>query len=143
MKPLLACALLIAFTHVAHARDHLELVCAAVSDAKDGGEKVPLFVRMFEHRADDGQSRDEELSTIYQGALFQASHRNKTGDFSKGVKISLTNAKAIRFRGTYTLESAGDGYALKLTGEVNEDPFARKAEFRAVTATLPCVDLSI
>ena len=75
--------------------------------------------------------------------MFQASHRNKTGDFSKGVKISLTNGKAIRFRGTYTLENASKGYVLKLSGEVNEDPSASKGEFRAVTATLPCVDLSI
>jgi len=143
MKPVFALALMIAFTNVAHARDHLELVCAAVGDAVDGGEKVPLFVRMFEHRADDGVSRDEELSTIYQGVMFEASHRNKTGDLSKGVKFSLNNGKAIRFRGTYTLEGSGDGYALKLSGEVNEDPSAKKAAFRKVTATLPCVDLSI
>jgi hypothetical protein len=32
---------------------------------------------------------------------------------------------------------------LKLSGEVNENPSAGKGEFRAVTATLPCVDLSI
>src|SRR5450631_3066871 len=115
MKPLFALALLVAFTNVAHARDHMELVCSAVGAPKDGGEKVALFVHMFEHRADDGTSRDEELSTIYQGKLFTAEHRNKTGNLSKDVKFSLANGKAIRFRGTYTLESDGDHYVLKLS----------------------------
>jgi opacity protein-like surface antigen len=141
MKALLVAAAVLGFSHVAHARDHMELVCSAVGDAKDGGDKIPLFIHMFESRASDGTSRDEVLSTIYQGVLFQASHLNKTGGFSTKVKISLDNGKATRFRGTYSLVQAGNGYALKLAGEVNDEPSAK--EFRAVTATLKCVDLSI
>jgi hypothetical protein len=143
MKTALAVTLLLGFAHVAHARDHMELVCSAVADAKDGGDKIPLFIHMFENRAADGENRDEMLSTIYQGVLFQATHTNKTGGFSTKVKISLVNGKATRFRGTYSLVQAGDGYALKLAGEVNDDPSAKKAEFRAVTGTLKCVNLSI
>lgn len=143
MKAFLAAAALLGLTHVAHARDHMELVCSAVADAKDGGDHIPLFIHMFESRAADGTSRDEVLSTIYQGVLFQADHSNKTGGFSTKVEITLVNGKATRFRGTYSLAQAGDGYALKLAGEVNEDPSAKNGEFRAVTGTLKCVDLSI
>jgi len=143
MKALIAAALVLGSAHVAHARDHMELVCSAVADAKDGGDKIPLFIHMFENRAADGESRDEMLSTIYQGVLFQATHTNKTGGFSTKVKITLVNGKNIRFRGTYSLVQAGEGYALKLAGEVNDDPSAKKAEFRAASATLKCVDLSI
>jgi hypothetical protein len=141
MKAFLVAAAVLGFSHVAHARDHMELVCSAVGDAKDGGDKIPLFIHMFESRASDGTSRDEVLSTIYQGVLFQASHLNKTGGFSTKVKISLDNGKTTRFRGTYSLVQAGNGYALKLAGEVNDEPSGK--EFRAVSATLKCVDLSI
>jgi hypothetical protein len=141
MKAALAVTLLLGFAHVAHARDHMELVCSAVGDAKDGGDKIPLFIHMFESRASDGTSRDEVLSTIYQGVLFQATHLNKTGGFSTKVKISLDNGKTTRFRGTYSLVQAKNGYALKLAGEVNDEPSAK--EFRSVTATLACTDLSI
>ena len=140
---LLTAGLLVGFANVAHARDHMELVCSAIGDAKDGGDKVPLFVHMFESRASDGESRDEVLSTIYQGVLFQATHLNKTGTFSSGVKISLDHGKGIRFRGTYTLASTSKGYALKLAGEVNDMPSEGNGSFRKVTATLACVDLSI
>jgi hypothetical protein len=119
----------------------MELVCTAVADPKDGGDKIPLFIHMFESRAADGESRDEVLSTIYQGVLFQADHVNKTGGFSTKVKISLDNGKKTRFRGTYSLVQAGNGYALKVAGEVNDEPSGK--EFRAVTATLKCIDLSI
>jgi hypothetical protein len=141
MKALLVAAAVLGFSHVAHARDHMELVCSAVGDPKDGGDKIPLFIHMFESRASDGESRDEVLSTIYQGVLFQATHLNKTGGFSTKVKISLDNGKTTRFRGTYSLVQAGNGYALKLAGEVKDEPSAK--EVRAVTATLKCVDLSI
>jgi len=140
---LVTAGLLVAFANVAHARDHMELVCSAVGDAKDGGDKVPLFIHMFESRASDGESREEVLSTIYQGVLFQASHINKTGNLSSGVKVSLEHGKGIRFRGKYTLASAKDGYVLKLAGEVNDLPSEGNGSFRAVTATLKCVDLSI
>jgi len=143
MKALLAAASILGSAHLAHARDHMELVCSAVADAKDGGDKIPLFIHMFESRASDGMNRDEMLSTIYQGVLFQATHVNKTGRFSSKVKISLDHGKTTRFRGTYSLVQKGDGYALKLEGEVNDDPPAKKAEFRAASATLSCVDLSI
>ena len=143
MKALLAAALILGSAHLAHARDHMELICSAVADAKDGGDKIPLFIHMFESRASDGTNRDEMLSTIYQGVLFQATHVNKTGGFSSKVKISLDHGKTTRFRGTYSLVQKGEGYALKLDGEVNDDPSARKPEFRAATGTLPCVDLSV
>jgi hypothetical protein len=141
MKAALAVMLLLGSAHLAHARDHMELVCSAVADSKDGGDKIPLFIHMFENRASDGTSREETLSTIYQGALFQATHLNKTGGFSTKVKVTLVNGKAIRFRGTYSLVQKGERYGLKLDGEVNDDPSAK--EFRKVSATLECKDLSI
>lgn len=143
MKSLVVVALVVGSGSVAFARDHLELVCSAVVDAKDGGERVPLFVHLFEHRSADGVSRDETLSNIYQGKLFQATRINKSGDFSANAPIVLTSGKAIRFRGKYTLAPADDTYMLMLDGVLAEDPFARKPMFREVTATLTCVDLSI
>jgi len=127
---------------IAFARDHQELVCAAVADAKDGGDKIPLFVHFFENRSADGVSRDETLSTVYQAALFQATRINKSGTFSNKAPIVLISGKAIRFRGTYTIASVSDNYVMKLAGEVNDDPFNSK-ELRKVSATLKCVDLSI
>jgi hypothetical protein len=141
---LVATALIIGSGTVAFARDHMELVCATVAEAKGGGDKVPLFIQMFENRAADGTSRDETLSTVYQGKLFQATRVNRSGGFSKDAPLVLSSGKAIRFRGTYTLlHTASGAYALKLVGKVNEDPPARAVTFREVTATLPCVDLSI
>ena len=90
-------------------------MCSAVADAKDAGDKIPLFVHLFENRSADGVSRDETLSTIYQGALFQATRVNKSGTFSTG----------------------------KLSGEVNDQPSEQKPTFRAAAASLTCVDLSI
>jgi hypothetical protein len=140
---LIATALIASSGTVAFARDHMELVCSTVADAKDGGEKVPLFIHMLEHRAEDGSSRDETLSTIYQGKLFQATRVNKSGEFSKDAPIVLTAGKDLRFRGTYSVVTTPSGkYALKLVGKINEDPSARPVAFREVAATLPCVDLS-
>jgi hypothetical protein len=117
-------------------------VCSAVADAKDGGDRIPLFIHFFESRSSDGESRDERLSTIYQGALFQATRVNKSGGSSKEAPIVLKSGTAIRFRGTYTVENASGHYVVKLSGEVNDMPFAGK-EFRSVKAALTCVDLSI
>jgi len=109
MKALLVAASILGSAHFADARDHMELVCSAVANSKDGGDKIPLFIHMFESRASDGVNRDEMLSTIYQGVLFQATHVNKTGGFSSKVKITLVNGKSVRFRGTYSLVQKGDG----------------------------------
>lgn len=137
MKLRLAAGLLLVTASVAHARDHTELVCAAVIDAKDGGDKVPLFVHFFESRAADGQSRNEVLSTVYQGQLFQGRHLNKSADPESRVPIVLGAKKRVRFRGMYTWT----GTKLTLEGKVFDDP-AKKAA-RDVTAELICTDLSI
>ena len=121
----------------------MELACSAVAEAKDGGEKMPLFIHLLDSRSSDGASRDETLSNIYQGKLFQATHVNKSAGFSKAAPIVLKAGKAIRFRGTYTIEKASGEYQLKLTGELNDDPSTRKAAYRDVAATLTCVNLSI
>jgi hypothetical protein len=146
MKPsliLIATALVAGSGHVAFARDHMELVCTAVTDAKDGGDKIPLFIHLFESRSSNGVDRDEMLSTIYQGKHFQATRVNKSGTFSKDAPIVLKLGTTIRFRGKYTIDQVGSDYVLKLNGEVNDDPPARKATFRTAAATLTCVDLSI
>ena len=146
MKPRLAlvvAALTLGSGRVAFARDHMELVCTAVAVATDSGDKISLFIHLFENRSSDGRSRDETLSTIYQGKLFQAARVNRSGGLSTDAAIVLKSGSEIRFRGTYTLVSAGDGYVLKLKGEVNDDPRAKKPAFRAAAASLTCADLSI
>ena len=106
MKPILIAALMISGRGVAFARDHQELVCSVVVQPKDGGEKMPVFIHFFEHRAADGTSREETLSNIYQGALFQATRLNSTADFSKNASIVLTSGTSIRFRGKYIVGPA-------------------------------------
>src|SRR5207302_8028096 len=105
-------ALMFGSGQVAFARDHQELVCSAVAKPKDNGDKIPLFIHFFENRSSDGQSRDETLSTVYQGKLFQAQRVNSTGDFSKDAAIVLKAGTAIRFRGKYTIENTSSGYVM-------------------------------
>jgi len=137
MKLGLVAALLLAPASVAHARDHAELVCTAVVDIKDGGDRVPLFIHLFESRAAGGQHRDEVLSTVYQGQLFQGQHLNKSAGQERRVPIVLSNKKRVRFRGTYSWS----GMKLTLEGKVFDDPDTKVA--RDVTAHLTCTDLSI
>lgn len=146
MKPT-ALVIVIAFVvgsgRIAFARDHMELVCSAVADVKDGGDKIPLFIHLFESRSEDGKHRDETLSTIYQRKLFQATRVNKSAGFTKDAPIVLTAGTAIRFRGTYTIDNSSGAYMLKVAGAVNDDPSAPAPTFRNVAATLTCVNLSI
>jgi hypothetical protein len=121
----------------------MELVCSAVASPADGGEKMPVFIHFFESRARDGESRDEKLSNIYQGRLYQGAHVNKSGGKSVDVPIVISAGKRVRFRGTYTLAGPPESYTLRLTGKLTEDPMAKKVEYREVAVDLPCVDLSI
>lgn len=140
---LLVCALSAASTRDAIAADHLELVCSAVVTPTDGGDKLPLFIHFFEARASDGESRNETLSSIYQGRIFQGKRLNKSGDFSTDAPIVLKAGKNVRFRGTYTLARSANQYTMKVRGKLTDDPSARKPTFRDVSAELACVELSI
>ena len=140
---LLVVALVTASSNVAFARDHLELVCSAVASPADGGEKMPVFIHFFESRASDGESRNEVLSNIYQGRLFQGKHLNKSEPYSTDAPIVLKDGKRVRFRGTYTLVGPPDAYTMKIKGQLTDDPSARKVTYREVAVDLPCVDLSI
>ena len=139
----LVIALVAGSSNVAFARDHLELVCSAVASPADGGEKMPLFIHFFESRASDGESRDEVLSNVYQGRLFQGKRLNKSAGNSTNAPIILRAGTRIRFRGTYTLVGPVGAYVMKLEGKLTDDPSARKVTYREVTVALPCVDLSI
>jgi len=125
------------------ARDHLELVCSGVAAAKDGGDRIPLFFHLFESRASDARSRDEWLSTIYQGQLFQAHHLNKGSAAPRSVELS--HDKQSRIKGTYVFDNkVGTApFTLHVVGKVNDDPSAPKKVYRDVDETLACVDLSI
>jgi hypothetical protein len=137
-----ALALLVLIPTSAFARDHQELVCSGIAEPKDV-ERMPIFVHFFESRAKDGESRDERLSSVYQGKLFQGARVNKSGDPSKDAPITLSSGKQTRFKGTYTLEHTGDTWTMKLAGKLTADPSAKKPEYTDITVALPCVDLSI
>jgi hypothetical protein len=132
---------LLATASTTYARDHMELICSAVAETKP--ERTPMFIHFFEHRANDGTSRVERLSTIYQDVHFKASATNKTADFSKNVPLVLKAGNKVRFRGTYSLVKTGDKFSLELAGKVTADPSAKKSELVEVAVALPCVDLSI
>jgi hypothetical protein len=140
---LLVVVLVAGSSNVAFARDHLELVCSAVASPADGGEQMPVFIHFFESRASDGESRDEVLSNIYQGRLFQGKRVNKSEPYSTNAPIVLKDGKRVRFRGTYTLGGPPDAHVMRLKGQLTDDPSARKVTYREVTVDLPCVDLSI
>ena len=127
---------------MALARDHLELVCSGVAKPNDGGDRIPLFFHLFESRA-NGLSRAEDLSTIYQGHMFTARHLNKWDGAKRTV--ALEHDGRVRFKGVYAFDNKnGNGpFTLHVVGKVNDDPSAKKAEYRDVDETLPCVDLSI
>jgi hypothetical protein len=128
---------------IALARDHLELVCSGVAKAKDGGDRIPLFFHLFESRASDGSSRDEWLSTIYQGQLFQAHYLNKGSAAPRPIELSHDGK--TRFKGTYVFDNkVGTApFTMHVVGKVNDDPSAAKKVYRDVDETLACVDLSI
>ncbi len=132
---------------VAAARDHAELVCSGVTTPKpnDGGDRIALFFHFFESRARGGVHRDEWLSTIYQGRMFQGHHLNKAGGPGSGGPIVLKQNTQIRFQGNYTVDYKGGTSppTLHVVGKVNEDPAAKRATFRDIDETLTCVDLSI
>jgi len=129
---------------VALARDHLELVCSGVvTSPKDGGERIPLFFHFFDSRASDGASRDQRLSTIYQGKMFQAHYLNK--DEKSDVAIVLKRAEQVRFKGAYAVDNKGGNgpFTLHVVGKINEAPSAKRPAYREVDEMIPCIDLSI
>ena len=140
MKALLAAAVLLAPT-AAFARDSTQYVCSAVvAKPADKGEPLGLFVHFYEHRATDGESREEILDTVYQAKLFQGIHLNK--DDKAPVAIQLKAGTAKYFDGKYQLELKGGKATLHVVGKVIVDPTDAKSG-RAIDAKLPCVDLSI
>ena len=129
---------------LAHARDPLELVCSGVAmKPADGGEQIALFFHFFESRANDGTSRDEYLSTIYQGRLFKGHYLNKHN--KRNTAIVLKNAARVRFDGTYAVDNkqATGPYTIHIVGTIHMDPSDNKGNYRAVDETLPCTDISI
>lgn len=145
MKRLFLVALLLLVPTSAHARDSLQLVCTGiVMKPADGGERIALFFHFFESRAADGVSRDEYLSTIYQGQLFQGHYLNKGKD-KMGAAIVLENAAHVRFDGKYTVDNKRGTapYTMHVIGRINELPSEVKASYRAVDEILSCTDLSI
>ena len=129
---------------VAEAKDSSTLVCSATVQPADGYGALGLFMHVLEHRAPDGESRVETVSTIYQGRLFQATSLNKAGDLARDVTVVMKERKRVIYSGTYSLvrDPKAGSWTLHLRGTYDEDPGAKDSEKRAIDADLPCVDLS-
>jgi len=131
------------------ARDSQELVCSGSAKLlyQDGtSEKLPFFVSLLDSRAEDGMARNQTLSTVYQGDLFQGHYLNVLGGNPKNAPIELRNPahpEQVLLKGQYTLVETSGSYAIYLSGLATDDPsHTADPEFGSVTAKLPCVDIS-
>jgi hypothetical protein len=127
----------------AAAGDALKLVCSALVRPTDGGSQLGVFVHFIEHRASDGASRDEHVSTIYQGTLFTAKTRNKSGAPANQTPVAMTAGKRTVYRGTYSLvqDHKAGTWMMHLAGSFDENPTGKPVK-RPIDVDLPCVDIS-
>jgi hypothetical protein len=144
MKTLITLALLFTFSAPAFARDSSHLVCSGFMAAKPDPDNYGISVQFDEGRSDDGSSRLETLSSVWQGSLFQGSRVNSKDGFGENGTITMAakdDAKKIFYKGKYSLVAAGKGYKLSLKGLLNVDPSDASSP-ETISTTLPCVDIS-
>lgn len=130
----------------AFARDSAHLICAGYLAATPGPDNYGFAVQFDESRADDGESRNEMLSTVWAGKLYQGVRLNSNDDFGKNGTIlmaAMAGKNAIFYKGTYNIiqNSKNYRYKLKLKGQLNTNP-ADVLSVQNVSTTLNCKDIS-
>jgi hypothetical protein len=106
---------------VAFARDSTWMLCKG--KASMGDDKVPVLVNLLEHRAEDGSSRDLEVTLIYGDRVSRGTVKGKDGSdaTAKGntVKLVDTSSKAtVIYDGGAVLSE--DFKALTLKGKADQ-----------------------
>ncbi len=126
------------------ARDSSRYVCSAVVEYQSEGSssQIGVSIDFLDTRAENGDARKYQLSSVYQGKLFQGIVIDRSENFGRGV-IKLRNGESQLYDGKFKLEQqADDSYVMVLDGRINDDPAAGRTMY-PIKARLPCVDLSI
>jgi hypothetical protein len=146
---LLALLAVVSFAMPALARDGVHLSCSGfMTGPQHDPDNYGIVVDFMEGRASDGESRNETLSMIWAGDLYQATRLNKSdvmGSLSKIILTSKDQKKTLFFKGTYQLLPAAGAQAdskMELKGVLNETPYEKTASNSKVATVLTCVDLS-
>ena len=133
------------------ARDSAHLICAGYLAAAPGLDNYGFAVQFDESRADDGESRNEMLSTVWVGKLYQGVRFNSNDDFGKNgtiLMVAAVGTNTFFFNGTYNIIQSGNSsssknyrYKMKLKGKLNTNP-ADVLSVQNVSTTLNCMDIS-
>ncbi|HVJ65400.1 MAG TPA: hypothetical protein VM901_09105 [Bdellovibrionota bacterium] len=151
MKKFLTLFAIACLTQMAHARDSSHFSCAGFLDsaAESGPDNYGFAVQLDESRGpvievgdESIQTRDELLSVVWAGSLYQGRVRkNEEATFGEGrTKLENATTKKFFFAGTYALDVKKG--TLKLEGGVNLSPNDKDSEVQKISTTLKCVDLS-
>jgi hypothetical protein len=146
-KTLLASfGLLLVLTGSALARDSAHYVCTGFIGEKS--DKYGIAIQFDEHRGHDGASRDEMLSAVWAGTLYQGIRNNQNDDFGQNGKIAMIDsAKETFFKGKYNLvskvKSDGDSaWDLQLDGIFDLSPDGSESTPVKTSVLLSCIDIS-
>jgi hypothetical protein len=126
------------------ARDSSRYVCSAVVEyqIERSPSQIGMSIDFLDTRAENGDSRKYQLSSIYQGKLFQGVMIDRSENYGQGT-ITLKSGESQLYVGRFKLEQRpDDSYVMVLDGKINDDPAAGKTLY-PIKARLPCVDLSV
>ena len=128
----------------AFARDSSRYVCSAVVEYQADGasSQIGVSIDFLDTRAENGDARRYQLSSVYQGKLFQGAMIDRSENYGQGT-ITLRNGESQLYVGRFKLEQrSDDSYVMVLDGKINDDPAAGKTMY-PIKGRLPCVDLSV
>ena len=128
----------------AFARDSSRYVCSAVVEyqAEGASSQIGVSIDFLDTRAENGDARKYQLSSVYQGKLFQGVMIDRSENFGRGT-IKLRNGESQLYDGKFKLEQqSDDSYVMVLDGKINDDPAAGRTMY-PIKGRLPCVDLSV
>ena len=123
------------------ARDSMHLVCAGFMEQEPGPSNYGISVIFDEYRS-DGSIRNESLSSVFAGNLYQGINIDSDWGEKQSITIaSKADSKYIFFKGQYQVISNTNGkYELTLVGQMNLEPDGSAGE--DISTTLGCVDIS-
>lgn len=144
MNKFLAClVVLLGISGSAFARDSSHLVCTGF--VGEDGDKYGIAILFDDTRASDGESRNETLSTVWAGELYQGVRVN-SDDLGRKGPITMTHkerSEQVFFSGEYELIQTRSGaYRLGINGEINLSPTTETSSSIPVATTLKCTDIS-
>jgi hypothetical protein len=135
-QTLLILSLALSAATPALARDSSHTSCSGYLPLVNAADpKIGLAFQIDNSRSSTGNGRDEIVSVVYQGVLFQG----KAKADNQIVLKQVGHPERVLFKGTYST----DGGALEISGQLSQDPSDPAFGFSPTQAELPCIDLSI